>query len=233
MHASRFKLLLHIFIDRRWLRSRIDLDHSALLLKVLHHRHTLLDERLESLLDGLLIIIGAPTSLAAVEQPLTHRLLGAIEEQGKLALHHHLLEFLRLVHLTGKAIDEELAVAVLFYCGIHGVLEELDCDFHGHDLALFDVGLDHVAELAAGSVLLFSEQIAGGEVLECVVPHQIGALCSFSCAWTAEHEDDERLAVACAWGEEWLAAFGRGEGWIVLHVLWYDWHLCCSYRAPA
>lgn len=60
-----------------------------------------------------------------------------------------------LVHLTGEAIDQEATTVVIpsFSSlsapeGIeHGILEQVDCDFHGDDLALLDVVLDEFTVL--------------------------------------------------------------------------------------
>lgn len=80
-----------------------------------------------------------------------------------------LVELEGLVHLAGEAVDEEAALAVLpavavaFLCEscAHGVLEELDGDLHGHDLALADVLANHLAILGAFAVLLRTEKVAG------------------------------------------------------------------------
>ena len=71
----------------------------------------------------------------------------------------------RLVHLAREAVNEEAALAVLPALALavlgkrsgHGVLEELDGDLHGDDLALADVLADHLAVLGALAVLLRAE----------------------------------------------------------------------------
>ncbi len=80
-----------------------------------------------------------------------------------------LVELEGLVHLAREAVNEEatlavlpaLAVALLGESGAHGVLKELDGDFHGDDLALADVLADHLAILGAFAVLLCTEKVSG------------------------------------------------------------------------
>ena len=60
----------------------------------------------------------------------------------------------------GRTVDEEAPIAVLVgQVVVHGVLEQLHGDFHGHDRAFFDVVLDQAAELAAFAVLLLPQQV--------------------------------------------------------------------------
>ena len=67
---------------------------------------------------------------------------------------YFLLKFERLVHLAREPVDEEAAPAICPFrprfsldSVCHGVLEELDGDFHGDDGALTDVRPDHLAVL--------------------------------------------------------------------------------------
>ena len=83
---------------------------------------------------------------------------------------HILVELESLVHLAREAVDEEAAAAVcpalvaaLLACleGLaHRVLEQLDRDLHGHDLALLDVGTNDIPVFGAFSVLLCPQEIA-------------------------------------------------------------------------
>ena len=80
-----------------------------------------------------------------------------------------LVELESLVHFARKAVDEEAALAVLptltlaVLCegGGHGILEELDGDFHGDDEALTDVSTDHLAILGAFAVLFSAKEVSG------------------------------------------------------------------------
>ena len=72
----------------------------------------------------------------------------------------------------------------------HGVGEEVDGDFHGYDLALGDVGLDHLAVLTALAELFGAKKIAGREMGEAIVSDEVGRLCALTTARTAEEEDD-------------------------------------------
>jgi len=53
-------------------------------------------------------------------------------------------------------VDQEQTLLLLVHGSLHGVLEQLNGHLHGHDSSLFDVRLDHLAELATRSVLLFA-----------------------------------------------------------------------------
>lgn len=108
---------------------------------------------------------------------------------------------MRLVQLPGEPIDEELARARrrLGHDVPHGVLEQLHRDLHGDDEPVLDVVFDQVAEFGAGALLLCAQEVARREVREVVVSDEVGALCAFSCAGAAEHEED--------------GDFFRGEGW--------------------
>ena len=82
---------------------------------------------------------------------------------------HVLVKLESLIHLAREAIDEEatlsvlpaVAFAVLGESSTHGVLEELDGDLHGHNLAFTDVLANHLAILGAFAVLLRAEKVAG------------------------------------------------------------------------
>lgn len=122
--------------------------HPSLLLKVIHHRHARLHKRLESLLDTLRIIVRPPTRLPPLHQPSLHLLLRAVKKQHELRRAHTALEFERLVHLAGEAIDEEFARAGGGFAHdvCDGVFEEGDGHFHAHDVAVFDGVFDFLAE---------------------------------------------------------------------------------------
>lgn len=86
---------------------------------------------------------------------------------------------------TGHTIYQELVLPFLVSRLRNGILEQLHCHLAGHDLAIFNIALNHIAELATRSILLFPKQITCTEVLEPIVSHEIGALRSFSCTRTS------------------------------------------------
>lgn len=132
--------------------------------------HSLLVVRAEALADALLVVVLAPAGLAALEEPLRHLVLGGREEEHHARLADVLVELERLVHLAREAVDEEAAAAVapavaaaargVLERGAHRVLEQLDRDLHRHDLALADVGADHLAVLGARPGLLGAQEVA-------------------------------------------------------------------------
>jgi hypothetical protein len=211
------ELLHHVVVDCLGASCGIDFDDPVLALEHVDHRHAGLDKSGEPLLDALLVVVGSSAGQASVEKSLPHRSLGAVEEERELAGHDSFFELDRLVHLPGETVNEELAVAVLLDGSFHGVLQQLDCHFHGHNLAVFDVALDHLAELAARTLLLLAKQVAGRQVLEAIVAHKIGALRALAGTGTAEDEDDGSLVLACAGREERLRALGSREGRVVLN----------------
>lgn len=138
----------------------------------------------EALLDTLFIIILTAARLAALQQTAEHDLFRGRVENDERALAHRLVKLERLVHLAREAVDQEAAATALPTLSIlrlmvgrrgrvigggsarldgiaHGVLEKLDGDLHGHDVALTDVGPDELAVLAPFAVLLGAQQITG------------------------------------------------------------------------
>lgn len=100
---------------------------------------------------------------------------------------------MRLVELARESVDEETAlggVAVLLESLGHGVLEQLDGDFHGDNEPVLDVVADEVAKLGARAFLLGAEEITGGEMGEAVLLDEVGALCALAGAGAAEDEED-------------------------------------------
>ena len=188
--AERLLRLLKDFIGA----SRgVHLDNLGLLLVVVDDGHARLDEGAEALADALGVVVGAAAGLAALEQALLHGLLGAVVEEDELGRADRLLELVRLVELAGEAVDEEAAlggVAGGGEVGLHGVLEQLDGDLHGHNQAVLDVVADEVAELRALAVLLGAEEVTRGQVAEAVRVDELAALGALAGAGTAEDEDD-------------------------------------------
>lgn len=68
-------------------------------------------------------------------------------------------------------IDQKLVVIVLLLGVRNSILQELNRHLHRHDLAIFDIFLDHVAEFTAWPILLISKQIPSREMLEAKVFH--------------------------------------------------------------
>lgn len=203
---------LDVLVDLVRGLNSLDLDNTAILLKVVNDRHAGLDKGSETLADTLLIVISSAAGLATVDQTLLHDLLGTLKEQGKVALADGLFELDSLVHLAGETVDEEFVDAVVLNGGLHGVLEQLDGDFHGDNLAVADVLLDEVAKIAALAVLLFAQQVAGREMLELVVADNVAALSALASAGTTEDKDDSSLTLSSTGGEERLVAVHGGDG---------------------
>jgi hypothetical protein len=201
-----------VFVDLVRGLDSLDLDNTAILFKVVDNGHASLDKGSETLADTLLVVISSSTGLAAVDQTLLHDLFGTLKEQSEDALADGLFELDGLVHLAGEAVDEELVGAVFLDGGLHGVFEQLDGDFHGNDLAVADVFLDQVAELAALAVLLFAQKVAGGEMLELVVADDVAALGALAGTGTTQDENDSGLTVGGTGGEERLVAVHGGDG---------------------
>jgi hypothetical protein len=91
--------------------------------------------------------------------------------------------------------QEHLPVVTVLHMSLHSVLQQLHCHFHGHDLAISDVRLDHLAKLAARAFLLLAQQVASRQVLEAIVADEIRALRALSRAGAAENEQ-HRYVVA-------------------------------------
>lgn len=206
------KAELDVLVDLVRGLDSLNLDNTAVLVKVVDNRHAGLDKGSETLADTLLVVVGSTTGLAAVDQTLFHDLLGTLEEQSEVALADGLFELDSLVHLAGKAINEELVNVVVLDGGLHGILEQLDGDFHGDNLAVADVLLDQVTEVAALAILLFTQKVAGGEMLELVVADNVGALSALASAGTTEDEDNSGLTLSGTGGEERLVAVHGGDG---------------------
>jgi hypothetical protein len=56
-----------------------------------------------------------------------------------------------------RTVDEEQALVLVLHGALHGVLQQLDGDLHRHNCTLLDVRLDHLAELAARTILLLAQ----------------------------------------------------------------------------
>ena len=72
---------------------------------------------------------------------------------------------------------------------LHSILQQLNGDLHWHNGALLNVCLDHLAELAARTVLLLAQQVARTEVLEAIVADELCTLSALSCTRTTEDEE--------------------------------------------
>jgi hypothetical protein len=190
----------------------LDLDNTAILLKVVDDRHASLDKGSETLANTLLVIISSATGLAAVDQTLLHDLFGTLKEQGEVALADGLFKLNSLVHLARETVDEEFVDVIVLDGGLHGVFKQLDGDFHRDNLAVANIFLDQVTEITALAVLLFAQKVTGGEMLELVIADDVAALSALASAGTTEDEDDRSLTVGSTGGEERLVAVHSGDG---------------------
>lgn len=68
-------------------------------------------------------------------------------------------------------IDQKLVDIVILLGSRDSILQQLNRHLHRHDLPIFDVFLDHFAELTARSILLLAQQIPGGKMFETKVFH--------------------------------------------------------------
>lgn len=210
LDAALGKTKLDVLVDFIGALNSLDLDDTTLLVKVLDNGHAGLDKGSETLANALLIVVSSAAGLATVEQTLLHDVLGALEKQGKDTLADGLFELNGLVHFAGEAVDKELVDAFVLDGCLHGVLEQLDGDLHGDNLAVADVLLDQVAKVGSLTVLLFTQQITGREVLELVVADNVAALGALASAGTTKDKDDNGLAVSITSGKERLVA-GHGR----------------------
>lgn len=203
---------LDVLIDLIRGLNSLDLDDTTLFVKVVNNGHASLDKGSETLADALLVVISSAASLAAVEQTLLHDLLSALKEQSEDTLADGLLELNSLVHLARETVNQELVDVFVLDGVLHGVLEQLNGDLHRNNLAVANVLLDQVAEVTALAVLLFTQQITSGKMLELVVANDVGALSALASTGTTEDEDDGSLTVFVTSGEERLVAVHGGDG---------------------
>jgi len=192
LYTPLLELVLHILVYIFGAPLSRHLDDPALTLKLLHDRHTCLNEGAEALFDGLEIVICTTRGLATVQKTLFHDGFGAVEEEGEFGGAYGALKGVCLIEFTREAYHKQLVFApgyviiskanehtiyqkqffvilATLNAGLHCILQQLYCDFHWHNRALFDVRLDHLAELAARTVLLLTQKITGRQVLETVV----------------------------------------------------------------
>jgi hypothetical protein len=92
-----------------------------------------------------------------------------------------------------NTIDEEQALVLILHGALHGVLQQLNGNLHGHNCTLLDVRLDHLAELAPRAILLLTQQVAGTQVLEAIVGDKLRALRSLARTRATEDEDNGDL----------------------------------------
>ena len=131
-----FHLIIHLFLPL----DGTQLDHFPLFVKILDDRHAGLHESLEAFADALFVVVGPAGGFAPVEETLQHDVLGTVEEKRKDAGTDGFFEFHGLVHFAGKAVNEEPRFPLVDFR--HGILQQLDGDFHRYDLPLANVGFD-------------------------------------------------------------------------------------------
>lgn len=197
---QRSDSLQHIPVDLLWSVGGHDVDNLALLLVLINHRHAGLHKGPESFGDRLQVIIGTARGLSALHQALKHHVFWSVEKQNERSRHDRLLELHRLIHLSWEPINQEPALPTI-PCDnlLHRILQKLDCDFHRHNLAVLNTILDELSELRTGALLFGAEQVAGGEVSEGEVAHEVGALGALSGSWAAEDEYDCNVLLVKDW----------------------------------
>jgi hypothetical protein len=97
------EVLDHIRVHLIWRPLGINLDDSALALKLIDHRHARVDKGAEALLDRFNVVIRATRRLAAVQQALLHDGFGAVEEEGEFRGDDCAFESVCLVEFAGEA----------------------------------------------------------------------------------------------------------------------------------
>mmetsp|Transcript_13415 Transcript_13415/g.37675 ORF Transcript_13415/g.37675 Transcript_13415/m.37675 type:complete len:213 (-) Transcript_13415:381-1019(-) len=144
--AVRFHDLLDLLEDLLRCGLRRDLCDLAQLFVVVDHGHGRVQERVEPLLYGLLVVVGPPARFRPLQQALLEDLHGAAEEQDEFAGKDFALELLRLVEGAGEAVDQELPLASLARVG-DGLLEEGDRDRARDEFALLHGRLEVLPHL--------------------------------------------------------------------------------------
>mmetsp|Transcript_10458 Transcript_10458/g.33595 ORF Transcript_10458/g.33595 Transcript_10458/m.33595 type:complete len:296 (+) Transcript_10458:537-1424(+) len=194
----------------------VDGGDQTLVLVVLEHRRRLVSESGEALADRSRVVVGAARRLSALEQPLLHHLLGAVEDQHGRDSHRAArlpLPARQVVCVAREAVDQEAAAAVCAY----GVEQQLDGHLDRDNLALADVLVDHLP-LRRARRSLRAQQVARRQVHVPVLLHDPSALRPFAGTRAAEHKDDRRSLVSgCRSGEE-LGAKEAGQLDELLHV---------------
>jgi len=174
-------------IGEDFVNSTLGGDHAALGGVVLDDGLGVLVEGDQPLLDGLLVVVSAAGGLGSLQQPLGHGLVRHLEVEDVLAGRDGLLELLALCDLAGVAVDEESLGAGESLD--HGLGQEVEDGGEGHQLAGLHDGGQVLASLGPGCDLL-PEQVAGGEVGEAVLGHDLVALGALATTRSSENPDD-------------------------------------------
>ena len=83
-----------------------------------------------------------------------------------------LIEHSSLIHLPRETVNQETAtsfsptftITSFAKSLLHCILQQLDCNLHRHNLALFDISTDHVAVGGTGTILFCTEKVASCRV---------------------------------------------------------------------
>merc|ERR1719427_2136808 len=167
--------------------SALGRDHRALAGVGFYYGLGVLVEGDEPLLDGVNVVVSAAGGLRALEKSLCHCIVANLEVQDVLAGGDRLLELLSLGDFARVAVDKETlgAAEPLNHC----LGQEVEHGGEGNQLATLHDGSQVLAALGAGGDLL-PQQVAGGEVGEAVLGHDLVALGSLAAARAAQHPHD-------------------------------------------
>lgn len=116
-------------------------------------------ERRETLLRCLYIVIltlGVAGCLGPLHDAIEHGLLAAVEEEHELEVNsitHYAFPALLIFQIARESIDEVLFLGPASL--LHRILDEVDCDLDGYDLAIDDIVVDELGLLAAAVTLYF------------------------------------------------------------------------------
>jgi hypothetical protein len=106
---------------------------------------------------ALNVIVNPSTRLAPPRQSVHHFLLRTLKIKHQARARHILLKLLRLIQLSREPVNQETFGG----CLGHGGGEQGDGYFHGYNEPVFDVVVDEVAKLGAGTVAFITEEVTG------------------------------------------------------------------------
>jgi len=174
----------------------VDVVDATLLLVVLHNRQRLLVEGHQTLADRLSVVVCAARRLSARKTALDHRLFRTVKEQHKTGIHllcrHLLLPALVVAPVARETVHQEVCFVVRTLSGkglVDSCLQKTHSNLSRNNLAKTDHLSNHSTVLAAAGHLA-AEKIAGAEVLEAVLRHDVRTLRAFAAPGTAENKNN-------------------------------------------
>lgn len=138
----------------------VDPDAVVPLLKTLHNGQSFIRKSGQSLFNSLLVVISPSTSLGSHHDPFHKHLFGTVEVNQISNNHvptHLLLKLVPVLLVSGKPVEQVPPFPIFCHC----ILEQAHHDVRRDQLALFDIAVDGLCELAT-FLLLLPQQIARG-----------------------------------------------------------------------